>query len=205
MLPERRIICVLASYQPTLVNGASEEGYTVRGDRLLLSLKCREIAVAAVMTALTVVAATLLRVPAFGARLYFHFGEAVLCTAALIGGRRLGAAVGGVGSFLADIVLGLMVWAPVSLVVHGLEGYIIGRASDGRGGAKDLKALLQGVALMVAGYAAAAWAIYGKAAVPVEIAGDVVQGGVGIVTAWFVSSAIRRAYPALIPRGWIDG
>lgn len=170
----------------------------------MLSPRCREIAVAAVMTALTVVAATFLRVPAFGARLYFHFGEAVLCTAALIGGRRMGAAVGGVGSLLADIVLGLMVWAPVSLLIHGLEGYVIGLLSDGRGGARDLRALLQGVMLMIVGYAIAAWAIYGKAAVPIEILGDVVQGGIGILTAWFVSSAIRRACPALSPRGWID-
>lgn len=169
----------------------------MRGDHLVLSSRCREIAIAAVMTALTVVASTFLRVPAFGARLYFHFGEAVLCTAALIGGRRMGAAVGGAGSFLADIVLGLMVWAPVSLVIHGLEGYVIGHMSDGRGGGKDLRALLQGVMLMIMGYAAGAWIIYGKAAVPLEIAGDVAQGGVGILTAWLVSSAIRRAYPSL--------
>ncbi|MCR4398575.1 MAG: ECF transporter S component [Firmicutes bacterium] len=174
----------------------------MKGDHLLLSSRSREICFAAVMTALTVVAATFfVRVPAFGTGLRFHFGEAVLCTAALLGGGRLGAAVGGVGSALADIVLGLLVWAPVSLVVHGLEGYVIGRLSDGRGGARDFAALFYGAGLMMSGYAGGAWVLYGRAAVPVETAQNLVQAMVGITAAWAVSSAIRRAFPALLLRG----
>ncbi|NPV71507.1 MAG: ECF transporter S component [Firmicutes bacterium] len=173
----------------------------MKGDHMLLSVRSRQMAIAAVMIALTVAATTLLRVPAFGSRLFFHFGEAVICTAALLGGRRMGATVGAVGSALADVVLGLMVWAPVSLLVHGFEGYVIGRMSDGRGARKDVVALAHGTGVMIAGYALGAWVIYGAAAVPIEVARDLAQGGAGAAIAWFVTSAITRACPALSIRG----
>lgn len=165
-----------------------------------LSDRSREVCAAAVLIALTVGATTVLRLPAFGSKLYFHFGEAVILVSALLGGRRLGAWVGGVGAAAADVILGLLVWAPVSFAIHGIEGYIVGSLSDGKGGRRDAKALGYGAFFMVAAYALAAAFIYGKAAVPVQITGDVAQASVGVLVAWFVASAVRRACPALILR-----
>lgn len=155
----------------------------------------RWLTLASMLVALTLAATVLLRLPALGGKLYFHFGTAVIFTTALLLGARMGAAVGAVGSALADIVLGAMVWAPISFVIHGLEGYVVGRLADGRGGRRDLRALLAGATWMVLAYALAAGLLYGRAAVPIEISGDLAQVGVGGAVAWFLAAGLRRAYP----------
>lgn len=147
------------------------------------------------LVALTLVATALLRVPSPGGELYFHFGTAVIFTTALLLGARMGATVGALGSALADIVLGLWVWIPVSFFIHGMEGYLVGSMGNGQGKAQDVQALLVGSVWTVSAYAAAVGLVYGWAAVPLGIAGDVTQVGVGGVVAWFLAAGLRRAYP----------
>ncbi|HAI21382.1 MAG TPA: ECF transporter S component [Clostridiales bacterium UBA8153] len=147
------------------------------------------------LVALTLVATTLLRVPSPGGELCFHFGTAVIFTTALLLGARMGAVVGALGSALADIILGLWVWFPVSFFIHGMEGYLVGSVATGRGNARVVQALLVGSVWTVAAYAVAVGLVYGWAAVPLGIAGDVTQVGVGAVVAWFLVAGLRRAYP----------
>jgi len=153
------------------------------------------LALTSMLVALTLVATALLRVPSPGGELYFHFGTAVIFTTALLLGARVGAVVGALGSALADIVLGLWVWFPVSFFIHGAEGYLVGSVASHRGGARDVQALLAGSLWTVSAYAAAVGLIYGWAAVPLGIAGDVTQVGVGAAVAWFLAAGLRRAYP----------
>lgn len=79
--------------------------------------------------ALVIVATAVMRFPVPTFNLYFNLGEAVIYLTALLFGGPSGAIVGGVGSALADVLGGYPVWAPITLVIKGLEGYIVGKAA----------------------------------------------------------------------------
>jgi len=57
---------------------------------------------------------------------YFNIGESGVYLAALIGGPIVGAIAGGIGSALADIALGAGIYAPGTLGIKALEGFIVG-------------------------------------------------------------------------------
>jgi Predicted membrane protein len=57
---------------------------------------------------------------------YFNIGEAMIYTAAILFGPLIGAFAGGVGSMLADILLGYYYYAPATLVVKAIEGFVVG-------------------------------------------------------------------------------
>ncbi|MHA2107850.1 MAG: ECF transporter S component [Candidatus Hodarchaeales archaeon] len=57
---------------------------------------------------------------------YFNFGESFVYIAALIGGPIVGAIAGGFGSYLADSFLGFGQFAFATLIIKGLEGFVVG-------------------------------------------------------------------------------
>lgn len=60
---------------------------------------------------------------------YFNIGETGVYIAAITGGPIVGAIAGGIGSSLSDIALGYTYYAPITLIVKGLEGLIVGYLS----------------------------------------------------------------------------
>lgn len=88
------------------------------------------IAVLGLFTALTTAATMLLSVNIPVTRGYFNIGETMVYTSALLFGPFIGAFTGGVGSMLADLLLGYVVYAPATLVVKGLEGFLVGFLSS---------------------------------------------------------------------------
>lgn len=158
----------------------------------------KKIAVAGLLSAMAVVAISVFRIPGPGGNVYFHLGEMVMITSAVFLGKRGGAFVGGISGAAADILLGAALWAPFSLVIHGLKGWIIGALADGQGGKRDLLAMCAGISVMVVGYTLTAGALYGAAIMPVEFVGDLMQGGIGTVMAFAFSKTLSARYPALI-------
>ncbi len=57
---------------------------------------------------------------------YFNLGEAVIYLAALISGPLTAAIAGGVGASLADLSTGYSIFAPATLVIKFIEGYVAG-------------------------------------------------------------------------------
>ena len=84
------------------------------------------IALTAVFTALVCVATMMfvLYVPATEG--YFNLGETMVYTTAILFGPYVGAIAGGLGSALADLLLGFSIYAPATLVIKGAEGFIVG-------------------------------------------------------------------------------
>jgi uncharacterized membrane protein len=91
----------------------------------------RSVTTAGVLTAMAIVATMFTKIPTPLPQGYFNLGDAVVLTAAALFGSRTGAFVGGIGSMLADIFLGGYIFAPITLVVKGLEGFVAGLASGG--------------------------------------------------------------------------
>jgi len=91
-----------------------------------LKLNTKEIAAMGIFTAF--VAAATMSVSAYVAATggYFNVGETMVYTAAILMGPIVGGFAGGVGSMIADVSLGYTVFAPGTLVIKGLEGFIVG-------------------------------------------------------------------------------
>ncbi|MEM2051849.1 MAG: ECF transporter S component [Candidatus Caldarchaeum sp.] len=85
-------------------------------------MKTSTIAMAVVFTALVTAATMVLSVYFPLTRGYFNLGETMVYLSALVGGPFVGAFAGGVGSALADILLGYTVFAPGTLVIKAAEG-----------------------------------------------------------------------------------
>lgn len=164
----------------------SESEYTIRS-----------VAKIGLLSALTIIAIVVFRIPGPGGNVYFHLGEMVMITSAVCLGKREGGFIGGVSGAVADILLGAALWAPFSLVIHGLKGWIIGSLADGQGQRRDFFAMLAGASVMVIGYTFTAGLLYGAAVVPVEFIGDLMQGGIGVVIAFTFSRALSSRLQAL--------
>jgi uncharacterized membrane protein len=88
-------------------------------------IKTRTLASAAVFTAFVAAAtmAFVIFIPA--TKGYFNIGEVMVYIAAMLMGPYVGAFAGGVGSAISDAILA-PVFAPGTLVIKGLEGFIVG-------------------------------------------------------------------------------
>ncbi|EFC90251.1 protein of unknown function DUF1393 [Dethiosulfovibrio peptidovorans DSM 11002] len=140
------------------------------------------------LTAAMVTGATMLSAPVPGFRLYFNLGEGIIYTVAILLGPRYGAVCGGLGAALADLILGYPLWAPLTLTIKGLEGYVVGRlAPSGK-----IRAILAGATVMAAGYSISAGFLYGWAAAPIELMTDIVQTGIGAAIALPLSATLKR-------------
>ncbi len=60
---------------------------------------------------------------------FFNIGESGVYIAALTGGPIVGAIAGGFGSMLSDLVLGYAIYAPATLVIKAVEGFLVGYLS----------------------------------------------------------------------------
>ncbi|MCL6450749.1 MAG: ECF transporter S component [Acetobacteraceae bacterium] len=162
-----------------------------------------ETVLGALLSALTLAATYFPRIPLGPlSQQYFNLGEAMIYTTALLFGPRLGAIAGAVGSALTDVLVG-SIFAPFTFVIKGVEGWLVGKISTGRLGARDYLGLAAGAAWMIPTYAGtaallAAWGRLGigvRAAVVTEVPVDIGQCLAGAVVAVALTAALRRAVP----------
>ncbi len=142
----------------------------------------------ALMASFTAVA-TMVHVPVVGGKVYFNLGDVVVLSSAYLLGRLGGALAGGMGSALADLLLGYPIWAPITLVIKGIEGLVAGSLCRRR---SRLLAFSAGASVVAVGYPIAAGILYGPAVVPAEIVTDLVQASAGVLGAMVLTSAADR-------------
>jgi uncharacterized membrane protein len=133
---------------------------------------------------------------------YFNIGETTIYVAALVFGPLVGVLAGGIGSALSDIYLGYALFAPGTLVIKGVEGFIVGFLNV------HLKRYIKNLSLcatisviaggleMVAGYFLYEQFIVGYAALA-EVPFNIVQMLIGLVVAVPVMHAVFRVVPQL--------
>jgi uncharacterized membrane protein len=158
------------------------------------------IALTAVMAALVCIATMLIQVPIPATDGVFNIGDAMIVVAAMLGGPVVGAFAGGIGSSLADLLGGWYVWVIPTLLIKGVEGFLVGWIVR-RGQPSVLRSLLAwivGGGEMVLGYFLVQVYLYGFAAALVELPFNVVQmvvgGLVGISASQALTRMIRGAY-----------
>jgi uncharacterized membrane protein len=123
---------------------------------------------------------------------YVHLGDGVIYGAALAFGPSFAAVSGGLGSAMADVLGGYVNWAPWTLVIKAVAGWVIGKLGYNRGRGRQIVAMVVGAAWTVAGYAAGTSVMFSPKAAMAESLGNMVQVGSGIVIGLFLGPVLSR-------------
>ncbi|SOC21955.1 uncharacterized membrane protein [Ureibacillus xyleni] len=127
-----------------------------------------------------------------------HLGTAMLFIASILFGPKKGALAGALGMGLFDVVGGWMLWAPITIVARGLQGYIVGKiawSNDRKGNsiALNVTATIISIPFMVAVYYIGEGILYGNWIAPLaSIPGDLVQNVLGIIIAIPVCIVLKK-------------
>ncbi|MEH6940599.1 ECF transporter S component [Bacillus sp. JJ722] len=128
-----------------------------------------------------------------------HLGTAMLFIASILFGPKKGALAGAIGMGLFDILGGWALWAPITILARGLQGYIVGKIawSNGRKGnsiALNLTATIVSIPFMVAVYYIGEGILYANWIAPLaSIPGDLLQNVLGIIVAVPVCVILKKA------------
>lgn len=153
------------------------------------------VAMSAVVAAAVAVATMAISIPVgIG---YLNFGEIVIYTAAFLFGDLVGALGGGIGAAAADVILGYGMYAPITLVAKGTEGFVVGRLAGASTRSKVI-AVAAGAPFMIVAYVIARAYFEGiPAAIFQELPIDILQAVVGLIVALPLSQALQDRIPEL--------
>lgn len=157
--------------------------------------KIRTMVTAAVLAALSCVATMVIQIPS-PMNGYVNLGDCFVLLSGWLLGPWWGAAAGGIGSMLADLLLGYGHYAPGTLIIKGvmaLVAALIFKAFRKNGAG----ALVSGVVaeiIMVAGYFGYAGLLLGKGiGAAASIPGNLVQGAMGMVIGLVLLVVLKRS------------
>ncbi|MGD0724502.1 MAG: ECF transporter S component [Spirochaetia bacterium] len=161
------------------------------------------IASIAILAAVTTVLTRVVQIPT-PARGYINLGDVAIVFTAITLGPISAMFAGGLGTALADLLSPFAIWAPISLVVHGLQGLLVGLIARARPANVGLNIVagLVGIAVMAGGYLAGGSLIAGFGASLGDVPGNLLQGGVGVLLGILVAAAVSRAYPPVRQWRW---
>jgi uncharacterized membrane protein len=164
------------------------------------------IALIAVLTAVVVVFTILVKIPT-PTKGYLNLADLAICFIAFTFSPVTAFIAGGLGTCLADILSGYPQWAPISFVVHGLEGLLVAlivkRTSDqiSEGvkvsNLKVLLAMIICIIVVAGGYfiLGATVMSVGWAGAATGIPGNIAQAGIGVIAGYALSRSVIKAYP----------
>ena len=116
------------------------------------------ISIIAIFTALIFVVTYWIQIPIPATGGYINIGDIAVMFTALLFGPIIGGITGGVGPMIADIFSGpYIIYAPATLIIKGIEGFLIGlisnpRSSTGRVSHRDIIAVIIGGICIPLGY-----------------------------------------------------
>lgn len=127
-----------------------------------------------------------------------HLGTAVLFISSILFGPQKGAIAGAVGMGLFDLMGPWILWAPITLLARGLQGYIVGKiawskARNGSSLALNLIATIVSIPFMLGVYYLGEAIIFKSWIVPAaSIPGNIVQNVVGLCIAIPVCVVLKK-------------
>ena len=156
--------------------------------------KVQKLVVSALMAALTYVATMVVRIPS-PMNGYVNLGDCFVLLSGWLLGPWWGAAAGGIGSMLADLLLGYGHYAPGTLVIKGLMA-LVGALVFKAFGKSTVGTLVSGVVsevIMVAGYFGYAALLLGKGiGAAASIPGNLVQAAMGLVIGFVLLKVMQK-------------
>jgi len=154
------------------------------------------VAVTGVSTALVAVSTKVINIPVPATNGYINIGDTMVMLVAMLFGPVVGAFAGGVGSAIGDVISGYPGWAPITLIIKGIEGLTVGYISQRLEGTAGLVvAGTIGGILMVSGYFFFEYYAFGFTSAYSELPGNLVQAVTGIIVGTGLAKAIKGRYP----------
>lgn len=161
-----------------------------------MKTRAQKIAVAAMLAALVCVATMIIKIPT-PLKGYVNLGDCIvlLCGSMLSPAYAFLAA--GIGSALADVLSGYMVYAPVTFLIKGIMALVIGflfKAIDKKGLKQPIKTLplLLAEVVMVGGYFVFEGILYGFVPSAANIPANAIQGVAGIIFDFVLIKAFEK-------------
>lgn len=157
----------------------------------------RKIVITALFSALTCVATLIIRIPSpIGG--YLNVGDALVILSGGMLSPLFAFLAGGLGSLLADVISGYMIYAPATFLIKGamaltvsLGGVLLKRKMKAFVSQICLGAIAE--VIMVLGYYVFEGFIYGFIPAAVNIIPNAVQGAVGLVFGTLLVGALAKA------------
>jgi uncharacterized membrane protein len=162
--------------------------------RIILSLS-----IIGVFSGLICVLTITISIPIPATQGFINIGDAGVMICGLLFGPFIGGLSGGIGSSLADILLGYTIYAPGTFIIKGLEGFLVGIIANPKKNYqkinyRDILGVLVGGSLMAYGYFLYEIFIFGfPAAVYELILNGIIQFGLGGVIALMFIATTRKA------------
>ncbi|MGM0301831.1 hypothetical protein IGI66_001430 [Enterococcus sp. AZ048] len=144
-------------------------------------MKTKELTKLAMMIALTVTLSLLFIIPIPATKGFVTLCEVGIYASALLFGPSGGFLVGALSGGLIDMISGYPEWAIFSIIIHGLQGFILGYLYNKYPSKKSLAiGFLLASVFMIAGYAFATALLFGWPAGLASIPGNSIQNIFGI-------------------------
>lgn len=123
----------------------------------LLPKNTLSLSIVGIFSALICILTMVISIPIPATQGFINIGDAGVMITGMMFGPIIGGIAGGVGSSLADIFLGYTIYAPATLVIKGLEGFLVGLIADPKNNKsrinyKDILAVIVGGITMAFGY-----------------------------------------------------
>ena len=171
----------------------------------LLPANLTVLAMIGIFGAFTCVITMVIAFPIPATNGFINIGDAVVMITGLIFGPIIGGIAGGIGSSLADLFLGYAIYAPATLVIKGLEGFLVGLIANPKKNYKwnyrDYIGVIVGGFTMVIGYFLYEVMIFGVPSALYEfILNSIIQFGLGSVIALIFIFAARRNIKSSLPQ-----
>lgn len=167
------------------------------------SKKIKTMTLAALLAAFACVATMLIQVPT-PTKGYVNLGDCIVNISAWLLGPVYGAAAAGIGSAMADVISGYIVYAPATLIIKGLmaaASFFVYRAVSKKVSSvfSRVVAAVTAELIMVAGYGIFEAIMYGSVATALlGIGGNLIQGLMGIVSSVVIYEAVIKRIPKVI-------
>lgn len=162
----------------------------------MIHTKTTKIVLTALLAAMACVATMVIKIPIPATGGYINLGDCVVILSGILLGPIYGGAAAGIGSALADIFSGYVVFAPATFIIKALMALVVGIFIEKISKYNIAGVIISGVIaeiIMIVGYFLfeALFMGYGFAAA-VAIPANAIQGAAGIVIATALFPILKR-------------
>ncbi|MDL2236662.1 ECF transporter S component [Christensenellaceae bacterium OttesenSCG-928-K19] len=156
------------------------------------SYTTKKITMAAVMAALIFVVTWLVKIPVGIGHAYFNLGDVIIYMCAYLLGGPLAALAAAIGSGLADVAGGAVVYAVPTLIIKGLMGLVVGKVTGKQAFGRYVVACAAAGGIMVLGYGLFEFFMFGFSYMIASVPFNLLQWGIGVAAAAAIYGATRQ-------------
>ncbi len=158
----------------------------------------KTLVVSSILAALIFVFTFLIRFPVNANGAYMNIGDSVIYCAGMIVSAPWAAAAAGIGSMLADVLLGGGIYIPATLVIKALMGLVCALMMKQGGIVKFMIACVIGGAIMTVGYGVFEWVLFGWTYAAGTLPFNLIQWAAGVAVAVALYYPVKRTKGLLV-------